>query len=158
VLRALRIATVVAALLALLGFVDLLLPALTRDIVPLLPPEPYRMGFRCLVSIFFQEGYSGWFFAAMACLPAAGYFVMRRPADLVLTVFLIVTSLFSYRRKPVLGLAFALGILLISQAHFKPRMRIIAVTALTAAVAIPILGGPLIDIFAESYLTYIAPP
>src|SRR5205814_100775 len=81
-LRILRAATIVAAGLAVIGWIDMGFPSLTHDFVPLAGPVAYRMGLRCMVSVFPNEGYSGWFFAAAACLPIAGYLVERRRADL----------------------------------------------------------------------------
>lgn len=157
-LRVLRAITVVAAGLAAIGWLDLVFPALTHDVLPIAGPIAYRSGFRCLVSVFPNEGYSGWFFAAAACLPIAGYFVARRRVDLWLSVFFLVTSFFSYRRKPILGMAFAIGVLLLTRADLRRKRRILVAAAITAAIVVPILGSPLRDIFADTWDTYIAPP
>jgi hypothetical protein len=156
-LRALRTITLVAAGLAALGWLDLLWPALTQDYFPIAGPIAYRSGLRCLVSVFPNEGYSGWFFAASACLPIAGYLIARRRADLWLSVFLLVTSFFSYRRKPILGMAFALGVLLLTKTEIRNKRRLLAAVAITAAIVIPILGTPLRGIFQDSWDTYVAP-
>ena len=156
-LRVLRAVTVVAAGLAAFGWVDLIFPALTHDILPIAGPIAYRSGFRCLVSVFPNEGYSGWFFAAASCLPIAGYLVARRRADLWLSVFLLVTSFFSYRRKPILGMAFALGVLLLTRADLRDKRRILVAAAITAAIVVPLLGSPLREIFVDSWDVYVAP-
>jgi hypothetical protein len=156
-LRVLRTITLVAAGLAALGWLDLLWPALTHDYLPIAGPIAYRSGLRCLVSVFPNEGYSGWFFAAASCLPIAGYLVARRRADLWLSVFLLVTSCFSYRRKPILGMAFALGVLLLTKTEIRNKKRVLAAAAITAAIVIPILGTPLRGIFQDSWNTYVAP-
>ena len=156
-LRVLRIITAVAAGLAAIGWLDLLWPTLTHDYLPIAGPIAYRSGFRCLVSVFPNEGYSGWFFAAAACLPIAGYLVARRRADLWLAVFFLVTSFFSYRRKPILGMAFALGVLLLTRSEIRNKRRILVAAAITAAIVIPILGSPLRGIFQDSWDTYVAP-
>jgi len=156
-LRLLRIVTIVSACLAALGWLDLAWPTLTHDYFPIAGPIAYRSGFRCLVSVFPNEGYSGWYFAAASCLPIAGYLVARRRADLWLSVFLLVTSFFSYRRKPILGMAFALGVLLLTRTEIKNKRRILVAAAIVAAIVIPILGSPLRGIFADSWDTYVAP-
>lgn len=157
-IRLMRGTTLVAAALALFGYFDMMFPGITHETIPLAGPVSYRMGFRCLISIFPNEGYSGWFFAAMACLPFAGYLVLRRPVDLALAALLIVSSFLSYRRKPVLGIAFALFVLFIGRIDLRGRGRILLAATLIAFVVVPILGTAMWDIFEGTYDQYIAPP
>lgn len=157
-MRFLRGTTLVAVFLALFGYFDMVFPGITHDTIPVAGPVAYRLGLRCLVSIFPNEGYSGWYFAAMACIPFAAYVVLRRPVDLALATFLIMSSFFSYRRKPVLGMAFALFILFVGRINVKRRGRILVAAVLIAFVVVPILGTAMWDVFQETYDQYIAPP
>ena len=154
----LRGATWAAVGLALFGYFDMLFPTITHETIPLAGGMAYRLGLRCLVSCFPHEGTSGWFFAAMACLPIAGYLVLRRPVDLAAAVFLAVSSFLSYRRKPIVGLAFALGMVMILQPNLKRTSRILIAVGLIALVVVPIMGPALRDIFHDTYGQYIAPP
>jgi hypothetical protein len=75
-----------------------------------------------------------------------------------MAVFLAVSSFLSYRRKPVVGLAFALGMVLLLQPNLKRISRVLLVAGLIAIVVLPLLGPTLHDIFLETYSQYIAPP
>jgi hypothetical protein len=148
----------VAAALGAFGLVDVVLPSAFHELTALPGPLAYRGGFRCLVSIFANEGVAGWFFAAAACLPLAGYLVTRKRVDLVLSVFLLLVSFLSLRRKPVLGILFALGTYLLVRQGAKVRLRVLVALGLIALVVVPTLGDVLSTTFVEAYTGYVRAP
>lgn len=153
----LRRATWVALGLAVFGVADLLFPTFLRQILPLAGPITYRGTFRCFMSVFPNEGMSGWFFAFAACMPLAGFLVTNRRPDLIASVVLLLSSFLSIRRKPVAGMAIALAFYFLVHGKGHVRLRVAVAAVLLIVVVAPMAGGPIVGTFHDAWTGYVTP-
>lgn len=150
-----RITIVYAGLAALVGILELVAPSVVRTLIPY-DRAGVRLGRTALISWFENEGQSAWFFAFFAVATFAFYRVYRSRPALALSVLFTACSLLTLRRKPIGGLAIALGLAVLLTRRDSDRVRVlIVVAALVAGIGIG-FGDSIVELASEGYDVYVA--